>query len=359
MQTVKMKYSRDYMFRDIHDLYTRISSPQEKKSLVPTCYDIGFRNLFDILDKHVPWFERPRLINRVYNYPNYTTGKFRIICVSGGKDSTAVIEWYKHNKPDMHLILYHLHGINKVYHDEYTAAQEIAKYYGLYCKIDECQVTGTHDFIEHPMKNYIIANGAIDFALDKGLPPNLAFGNFSQSKLDDMEFNVCGGDSPEMWNAYKKIMGRRCPGVSIELPLRTQADTYWYLDNNPKVIRETMSCISPYRFRDYWQKRTETNYGIKLLPHRCGCCWKCAVEYITYVDKHVEGFEFDEEYYLHCLEILGKTMQKESDVAIISVQDVWDNYISYDISYSRVREKIQYAFIQNGKIRGLEEITGR
>ena len=350
MQTVDIDLRPNPIFSSISRLYADISSPKEE-ALIPMVYDSSFEDLFDILEAKIPWFKRYETMTLPIVPLNYPYNpKDVVVCISGGKDSVATAVHYI--GLGFNVYLYHLHGINKVYYDEYKSVEQIAKYLNLPYFIDECKLNGTHNFIEHPLKNYIIANGAINWAINCGIAPNIAFGNFSRSRVDDMPFDVCGGDSLDMWLAYNKIVSRIIPGFCIKIPLTTQKDTYDILDRNKDLIRLCQSCISPYRFKEHWKSRTEKKYGITLMPNRCGCCWKCCQEYITLADMQMLSFaEWDEKYYLHCLEVLGKTMQKESDLYKIPFTDVWSEYISHDIKFSRLGDKIKDAFIQNGKIK--------
>lgn len=352
MQTVDIDLKPNKIFYLINLLYGGISSCDDHRSLLPPImYDSSFEDLFDILENKVPWFVRP--ITETLSIPKLDyrhNPKEVVVCMSGGKDSVATAVHYI--GLGYKVYLYHLHGINKVYYDEYKSVEQIAKYLNLPYYIDECKLSGQHDFVEHPLKNYIIANGAINWAINCDIAPNIAFGNFSQSRLDDMPFEVCGGDCLDMWLAYNKIITRIIPNFCIKIPLNTQRDTYEIIGRNKDLIRLCQSCISPYRFKEHWKKRTEKKYGIKLMPNRCGCCWKCAVEWLTLADnKMLSEAEYSEDYYIHCLEILGKTMQKESDLYVLSVKDIWSEYISHDIKYSRLKEKIKNATIRNGKIR--------
>lgn len=360
MQTVTLSNPiSNKLYAQLLDLYAYVSSADTKK-LIQMPYDKSFAGIQDILECKVPWYERREMVDSNIQqlvFPlGYTPRQDEVVvCISGGKDSIATALYYK--ELGYNVYLYHLHGINKVYYDEYKAVEEIARILNLPYVIDECTLSGIHDFVEHPLKNYIIAWGAISWAVHSCVTPNIAFGNFSKSRLSSMPFDVCGGDSPEMWHAFDKIVQRMLPDFRIQLPLRTQADTYLMLGRNMNLIQASMSCISPYRFREHWKKRTEHKYGITLLPHRCGCCWKCAQEYITLADRDL--VEFNPEYYMHCMEILGKTLQKESDEYRLWGPIVWDEYISHSIVESKMRGQIENAFIQNGKIRYSKETTRR
>ena len=259
-----------------------------------------------------------------YNTKEYHTNQpFMLVCISGGKDSIATAKYYKDK--GYTVFLYHMHGINKAYHDEYTVIPKIAELLDCPYFIQDVYLKGSHMYIEHPMKNMLIANGAIQFCLTNNLPINIAFGNYSESKLDDMEFNICAGDSRDMWDIYEKIIQNEIPDFKVHTPLKNVKETYEILIEEKELFENSMSCISPFRFRKYWAKRTENKYGVRLMPNRCGCCWKCCFEYMVMADS---GMSFNREYYLHCWEILKNVARKETGLNLTE-QEIWDRYFWY------------------------------
>ena len=258
------------------------------------------------------------------------------VLLSGGKDSAAVAFYYKQLGYKVHL--YHATGVNKAYGDEKNAAQRIADYLGCDLYIDRIKLEGTHRFIEHPLKNYVIANGALHYCLEKGYAPVLATGNFNKSILDLNEFEVCGGDCIEMWDVYNSIIQNILPEFRLEVPLETNADTFEILRNDWELFSLAVSCMSPFRFREHWKHRTEQKYGIRLFENRCGCCWKCCVESMYLMD--IDSMEYNEEYYLHCVKILENTIKKETGYPPDTLQDIWDNYMFYPIEKSKAYDKL-------------------
>ena len=146
-----------------------------------------------------------------------------------------------------------MHGINQAYYDEYTTIPKIAEYLGVPYHIEDVKLIGKHQYVEHPMKNMLIANGAITYCVQNKLPVNIAFGNYSSSKLEDMEFDVCAGDSRDMWDIYEKIIQTIIPDFHIFTPLESIKDTYDILGDDLFIYKNCISCISPYRFREYWK----------------------------------------------------------------------------------------------------------
>lgn len=295
--------------------------------------DTSFEPLCDILQEHLLIFRKPEI--KPFEFPeickNCDTKNEIIVCLSGGKDSAAVAYYYKKKGYKVHL--YHATGVNKAYGDEKKAAQRIADYLGCDLFIDKIVLSGTHRFIEHPLKNYVIANGALHYALAKGYAPVIAFGNFNKSILDMNEFEVCGGDCIEMWQAYEKIVKTVLPNFRMEIPLETNADTFDLLSDDWELFTMSVSCMSPFRFREHWKHRVEEKYNIRIFENRCGCCWKCIIEILWLMDFN--NMEYHEDFYLYGIGILAKTIYKETGCKEENIQSIWDNYMFYPIEKSK------------------------
>ena len=101
---------------------------------------------------------------------------------------------------------------------------------------------------------------------------------------------------------------------------------------------------------DHFRERTEKNYSIELMPARCGCCWKDAVEYIWTVDHDI--VPLNRLYYLHCFEVLRATMCKERRWFVHYVEIVWEEYLFYPMSKSKLYEELKDAtYTAKGKIK--------
>lgn len=323
----------------LESLYTFVSDDNFKDEDNSVIWlDDCFKPLTDILTEKVAWFNTPKYKSMNYPVMNIPSKEKEItVCFSGGKDSAAVALYYKRLGYKVHL--YHMKGINKAYGNEVKAAVEIAQYLDCDLFVDKVYLSGFQPFIEHPMKNYMIASGAIHYALAMGYGPKIAFGNFSNSHIDMEPFDVCGGDCIEMWDAFEHIIQSIIPNFSVEIPLFCNADTFDILVEDWGLFERAISCMSPYRFREHWKHRTEQKYGIKLMQNRCGGCWKCAMESMWLMDHgHVE---YDEPYYLHCMEILCTTIKKEMRLHVEDVESVWNQYMFYPITESKAYEKLQ------------------
>lgn len=326
------------IFMLLEELYTYLSDYDEHFDDViwlPTC----FMQVCRILQEYLFNFQSPKIKRMHFPPVKYDEGKDNeiVVCLSGGKDSAATAYYYKQKGYTVHL--YHATGVNKAYGDEKLAAQKIADYLGCDLFIDRIQLPGTHKFIEHPLKNYVIANGAIHYAINMHYAPRIAFGNFSKSKLIDNPFQVCAGDCRELWQAYSKIVKTVIPGFRIELPLNTNADTFKLLSNDWQLFSLCVSCMSPFRFREHWKHRTEQRYNVKLFDNRCGCCWKDCMEAMWLMD--FGKMEYNEEFYHHCFDILGRTILKETGSPAESTTAVWNNYMFYPLSKSKAKKWIR------------------
>ena len=295
--------------------------------------DTAFKPLCTILEEHLLLFRMPEI--KEFDLPRISCSrndpKEITVCLSGGKDSAACAQYYIQRGYKVHL--YHCTGVNKAYGDEKTAAQRIADYLGLDLFIEKVFLDGTNQFIEHPLKNYVIANAAIHYCLAMGYTPRIAFGNFNKSTIETSAFEVCAGDCIEMWDAYRPIIQKVLPEFDIEIPLETNADTFNLMTQDWELFSRAVSCMSPYRFREHWKHRTEEKYNVRVFPNRCGCCWKCCMEWMWLAD--MDKVPYNEEYYVHCFEILEKTIIKELGQPAESVQSVWNSYMFYPFEQSR------------------------
>ena len=353
MQTVIHEYENlSPIFMQIEHLYAYISDTIHKP-LVPHITDISFEDLCDTFKDHIPDFGYISLVD--CKYPKLKVpenGNNVIVCLSGGKDSVALAKMLKDCGKKVYL--YHVSGINKAYPDEKDAVVDIAHTLGLPYYIDHIVLSGSHRFVEHPMKNMIIANGAIHYGIREGIGTQIAFGNFNESYLEGNEFNVCAGDCMDMWYAYEKIIRSIIPNFTIMIPLNNSQESLKIIEQNRELLPITVSCMSPYRFRDYWRRRTQKKYDVALMNNRCGCCWKCCIEWMYYADRNI--FEYNEKYYLHCMQILCDTLRKESKVTG-TIQQVWDEYMHYPMTKSKAWEVLKNATIQNGKVKCITAIV--
>lgn len=319
------------LFYDLEYLYTLTSEKTHKQIKLKLVERGVSKQLYPIL----------QLFNNAgYHYDfNYVDKRYdkidvsgisknnMIVCFSGGKDSFATILHYMNKGYD--VTLYHVTGLNKHYTKEIYSVDAIANELKLPFVIEDISYKGQHEWIEHPLKNIVMVNMALNYGLQHNLAYKIAVGDFFTTKLVDNVFEVCGGDCADFLRTWEKIVPIK--NFHIYLPFRNYHNSYNMIMRYGKqnLLPHIQSCMTPNRFRELFKKRTESKYHIELLPERCGCCWKCAIEYIWMVDHDV--FSLNKDYYKHCLSVLRNNLVKEQGILYNSVIDVWEHYFFYNI----------------------------
>lgn len=353
MQTVKSSTTLCHpLLAEIDSLYADLSEKKEQSRIVPVSYDESLKGIVDIFQKEAGVKRNFRYVQEELEpleLPNFPE-KSVIVCFSGGKDSFSVARHYQELKYNVYL--YHLKGLNATYcggYSEHIMAKKCAEYMGLPLTVEEVSYSGYHEWTEHPMKNMILASRALSWGIRNGTSCKVAVGTFKTAFLQDNPFEVCGGDCVEMWKAYDRVVRRVVPKYRTLFPNENYQTAYVTLTDEPQALPVLISCMTPNRFRKAFRERTVRKYGVDLLPFRCGCCWKDAVEYIWFTDR---GYlQLNEPYYIHCLEVLGNTHKKETGEKLDSVKELWGKYFFSPMEKSILYKEIQNATIQsNGKI---------
>ena len=271
-----------------------------------------------------------------------------IVCYSGGKDSLVAVRHYQ--KMGYKVYAYHIKGLNKAYTDEWKVAEEASKYYNFELIVDEVSYSGQHVWIEHPMKNMIMANMALNYGIQNHLTTKIAVGSFRTSLLVDNAFDVCAGDCIDMWRLYEDVIRRFIPKFKLYVPNYNFQTSFRAIEKEPELLKHSVSCMTPNRFRDLFRRRTQSNYKVSLLENRCGCCWKCAAEYMYFADRNI--LEYDQDYYIHCIEVLLHTLEQECGYRIYDIGYVWSSYMmQIPIKKSKAWRVLQNAVIQSGQIK--------
>ena len=270
-----------------------------------------------------------------------------IIGFSGGKDSTATALYFK--KKGFNVYLFHVHGLNKFFPQELESAKAVAKALDLPLIVQNVKLQGKSLYPDHPLKNIIIANMALQWGIENDIGTRLGMGNYYTASVEDLEFATAGDDAIEMWQAYKSVIRKFIPSVRVETPLMNLSSTLELFEGERELLETAQSCVMTYRFKAKHRERIESTYGVKLLPNRCGCCWKCAVEYIYFADKGM--LDYNEQYYMHCIEVLIHTVWKETGYFPHSIEYVWGVYLFYPIEQSKAWGLLRDAFIYARKIK--------
>ncbi len=320
------------LLNEIEYFYSIASVKADKgngNKLIPYAFDDSLKTIAELFKKHGYVIQADYTKKHYHKISFESDKKTVLVAFSGGKDSLATALWYKENGYKVYL--YHLRGINKCYPKEYERVIELADKMKLPLIIERVSLGGSHCYIEHPMKNMIIANMMLSYCISHKLTANIAFGNYSTSSLNTDPFAVCGADCKETWKAYIKVIRTILPKFNVLTPLESIEDSMNCLLAYPEYIPLISSCIGTHRFTDYYRQQNERKYGIKLLPHRCGSCWKCAYEYIYLCDRNVESY--NEQYYNHCLDVLRNTIKRERHQNV-DRKTAFKEYLFYDIKDS-------------------------
>ena len=320
------------IFDEFDMLYAQLSEKHPTKRLIPTVYRRAFKPLVELFEDY--GYEGSQNIA----YKRTRSPKTRvksdnsvIVCFSSGKDSIATVEHYL--QEDYKVYLYHLKHINPPLHDECVQAQKLADFWGIPIFIDTIKLSGQHDYVEHPMKNMIIANGALQYGIREGIGTNIAFGNYTTSSLSDDNFEFCGGDDIEMWEIYDQIISTIIPNFKMNVILDNVAETLETVCPQKELLDMSVSCLGRASMRKYWHDWVLNKFGINLPQHRCGRCYKCCIEYIYMTDHDLQ--EYSEDYYKYCLNNLKKNLDREDGYSHTE-DEVWNHYFfNYDKEQSK------------------------
>lgn len=333
MQTVGHNYKNiSPLFDDMERLYAATSERVYKGGLIAPTFDVLFYNIANLFNEFGGTDYQFNYTEKFYDrlkLPKYDS-KNIIVLFSGGKDSTATALYYK--KRGYNVYLYHVRGINKSYPDEWKQAEKIAEYLDMPLYIDEYSMKGKLDIPDHPMKNMIIANGAIHYGIRENIGTKISPGNHYTNHLESDAFYYCGDDCPEMWWVYESLIEQIIPKFRMYIPLKNTNSTMNLLADDLKLTELCLSCVGAQRFRAWNKQRIESKYNIHLLENRCGTCWKCCLEYIYLCDMH--KLEYNEEYYKHCLNVLKKMDKEEHGGEFTTWENLWNDYILYPIKKS-------------------------
>lgn len=199
-----------------------------------------------------------------------------MVAFSSGKDCVAVAT--KLLERGYEVYLYHLRGVNRSYTQEYNHSKAIADYLGCEFISESISVSGKCDYIENPTRNQFILAMMVDAGIQRGIY-QYAFGNQISDKLDGTNPDIMNSDSVELFFAMEDFYSNYIRGFRVYTLLRHLTDSYCQVakyDSN--LFRLISSCNGPLRFKEHRKKEKEEKFGIKLLPDRCGTCYKCANE---------------------------------------------------------------------------------
>ncbi len=322
-----------------------------QKLLLSRTYDISFKQLASVFNDYsnLPSTNIPNNFVdkniKPLKLPKYDKNNV-IICFSGGKDSLALI--LKCMAKGYNIYLYSVKHINQSYVDEITQAEKLADYLHLPIYIDDIRLGGKHDWMEHPMKNMIIANGALSYGIRENIGTRILFGNYTTSTLQHEDFARCAGDCMDMWDSYNNIIQRLIPDFKIEADLEDMGETLEIVTPQEDLLDLSVSCLCRHSLRDYRHNWVKEKFGIDLPKNRCGSCYKCVVEYMYMTDHGL--IEFSRDYYRYCMNTLYH-VYLDTVGATLDINNVWYSFMSYDIHDSKIVNDLKNArlFIKNIK----------
>ena len=325
---------------DIDRMY-ELTSEHATESLIPPVFDTSFEELFDVFDDYgdelyeVDYADIYRPYKDKLKLSKYDKNNI-ILAFSGGKDSVADAILYKEMGKNVYL--YYLKHINSSFSDEWECAQKCADFLGLPLYIDDIRFKGHHIWMEHPMKNMLIANGALSYGIREGIGTKIAFGNYTSSYLFGNPFEKCAGDCIDMWEKYEHIISNIIPDFKIDVQLENLGHTLEII-TKPEyqvALENSLSCMCRHSLRPYRHQWVKDKFGIDLLSHRCGSCFKCCVEYIYMADHDL--IEFSEAYYKYCLSQLFKVAVSEGH-RVFRMEYLWATFMFYPIEKSKLYDQ--------------------
>lgn len=328
------------IFDDIKRLYAVTSTKNTGGTLIPPVFSDCFRDVFSLfsefggvtydVDFTPSKYEKLKL-------PKYDP-KNIIVCFSGGKDSIATVLHYQ--KLGYNVYGYYLRHINFALSDEFEIAEQCAQKLNIPLFVDEITLSGHNDWVEHPCKNMIIANGALSYGIRNNVGIKVAFGNYYTSSVVDDNFGFCGSDDIETWRAYEKIIQQIIPKFHIYICLKNLGSALNQICNRPELLDYSVSCIGRANLRSYKRNWVKQKFDVDLPKYRCGQCYKCCVEYIYMADHGLQ--KYNAEYYKYCIEKLRRNLWFETGRSQFSFREVFYNYFFYDMKKSKYLKENNY-----------------
>lgn len=224
-----------------------------------------------------------------------------IVSFSGGKDSTAAALVLRTR--GLSPLLFYVKNINPAYSTEQRAAERVAAALGMPLIVVSCHVKGVPAYVESPVKNQVIQAAAIDWAMANG-GREFAMGNLEEDRAAELNPRAFGSDPIELMEAVAVAHAAMIDGYKWHRRLlRNDTDSMAkVLRYAPEVLPLIQSCMMPVRYKDRLANHNRKKYDVRLMPGRCGSCFKCAVEWLLLMFlghvRHNEGMA------THCAAII-------------------------------------------------------
>jgi hypothetical protein len=205
-----------------------------------------------------------------------------MVAYSSGLDSTAhALYWKAQGKK---VTLFHVKHLNHSYPDEFNSAVTFARDFDFPMIVIEPKLPRQTNYADNPVKNQTILAYMVDYGLANGCT-NYAMGNYSTDKLMEQIQGYWTSDSVELYEDFNRCIGQQVPSYAYHyMPFDKYGAFEFVTRQFPAAWPYINSCIRPYRFKDYTHGQTVKKFMVQLIPHHCGVCYKCALEYLVLAD---------------------------------------------------------------------------
>ena len=328
---------------------TSTKAKDQDGTLFNPIFDNSFQRLFEVFSQFGDEDYKVSYSDVYENTDNtYGNPKNLILAFSGGKDSIAAALLYK--EQGYNVYLYHLKHINASLSDEYICAEKCAELLGMPIFIDDVKFKGKHIWTEHPMKNMLIANGALSYGIRENIGTTIAFGNYTTSILEDNVFDRCAGDCMDMWECYNAVVQKFIKDFKVLSTLQSMTHTLDIVSKPEyrELFNNSISCLCRHSLRPYRHQWVKDKFNVDLPTYRCGSCYKCCVEYVYMTDHDL--IDYNEDYYKYCLNQLYKVYLFEYGY-IYSLAALWESYLFYSPEKSKLYDKFDNAIFLLGGIK--------
>ena len=275
--------------------YASISEGKDTKVRIPIKLDAMFDQLEQALQINIQ-----REYVTLALSAHETNRDMVMVAYSSGLDSTSHALYWKLQGKD--VILFHVKHLNHSYPDEYKFALQFADDYDFPMVIIEPKWIKQTAYVDNPIKNQTILSYMIDYGRTIGCM-DYGMGNYATDRLMDQIQGYWTTDSIELYDAFNDYVRSWLPDYQYHhMPF----DKYGAFEFVVKAhaCDNVNSCLRPHRFKDYTHDQTVMKYGVPLIPHHCGVCYKCALEYLMLTD--LGYYDLNVPYAKKCIETLRK-----------------------------------------------------
>lgn len=233
--------------------------------------------------------------------PMPTHGGAVLVAYSSGLDSTSHALHLRAQGRE--VVLFHVKNLNRAYPDEARYAQAFAEHYGIpLVMIEPAWIGQRGAYVDNPIKNQTILAHMLDYGRSIGCT-EYAMGNYPTDKLMEQIQGYWTSDSVELYEAFNACMQVLLPGYQYHyMPFDKYGAFEFITREEPEAWAYINSCIRPHRFKDYTHDQTVKKYGVQLIPHHCGVCYKCVLEYLMLTD--LGYYQLNTAYAKKCINTL-------------------------------------------------------